>query len=277
MLSCTRPISQAYILLIVFSPSNLPSVASERNYLSASNPNSQRPVDASIVDPSTLDLSVVIPAYNERDRLEKMVDEAMDYFSKIVLGSHQQNANADDLLLQRYSKGIELVIVDDGSTDGTTQIAVAIAQKWDKKLREFGKASASIVPIEIRVITLERNHGKGGAVRHVSLASFFLFPYSYLICPYTFEQGVLFSRGRRILFADADGASRFSDLTLLQAEMDRMLSLGNTRTNGAGEEAKEKAKEVLAHVEGQAVVVGSRAHLVKSDAVVKVRFLIVLL
>lgn len=64
-------------------------------------------------------------------------------------------------------------------------------------------------------------------------------------------QGVLFSRGRRILFADADGASNFSDLALLQRAMDKLLKLPSAN--------------------GHAIVVGSRAHMVNSDAVVKVR------
>jgi dolichyl-phosphate beta-glucosyltransferase len=55
------------------------------------------------------------------------------------------------------------------------------------------------------------------------------------------------SRGRLILFADADGATRFADLDLLLKAMD---------------EVKD--------ADGQGMVVGSRAHLVKSDAVVKV-------
>lgn len=69
-------------------------------------------------------------------------------------------------------------------------------------------------------------------------------------------QGILFSRGQRILFADADGASAFDDLTLLQREMDRLLH------------STPKAADAPV---GHAVVVGSRAHMVNSDAVVKVR------
>jgi dolichyl-phosphate beta-glucosyltransferase len=50
-----------------------------------------------------------------------------------------------------------------------------------------------------------------------------------------------------MLFVDADGASKFSDLQLLQDEMDR-ISISS----------------------GHAVSLGSRAHLVKTEAVVKV-------
>jgi hypothetical protein len=61
-------------------------------------------------------------------------------------------------------------------------------------------------------------------------------------------QGMLFARGSDLLFADADGASRFSDLDLLSSSLDKI------RTK-----------------DGHAVVLGSRAHLVDTAAVVQVR------
>ena len=63
-----------------------------------------------------------------------------------------------------------------------------------------------------------------------------------------FRQGEGGADGERLLMADADGASRIEDLAALYACMDEL-------------EAKDKA--------GRAVVVGSRAHLVKTEAVVK--------
>lgn len=60
-------------------------------------------------------------------------------------------------------------------------------------------------------------------------------------------QGILHARGALLLFADADGATRFADLSLLCAEVARIQTPA-----------------------GHAVVVGSRAHLVGSEAVVKV-------
>jgi len=107
----------------------------------------------------------------------------------------------------------ELLIVDDGSQDGTSALALALA--------------AQHPTADIRVVTLDKNLGKGGAVRH----------------------GMLHARGTRLLMVDADGASRFSDLEALWTAMD---------TLAPGNEA--------------AVVVGSRAHLVKTDAVVKRSF-----
>jgi len=107
----------------------------------------------------------------------------------------------------------ELLIVDDGSKDETSALALKLAQQYPES--------------DIRVVTLEKNLGKGGAVRH----------------------GMLHARGNRLLMVDADGASRFEDLQLLWESMDNL---------GPKNEP--------------AVVVGSRAHLVKTEAVVKVRF-----
>ena len=184
---------------------------------------------------------MIVPAYNEDDRLGIMVDEAMAYLTASSASTEKKAQKGKG----RISGGAEILVVDDGSTDGTTKTAQALSKKWNE---ENG--------VEIRVVTLTRNRGKGGAVQHVSP----------LDCPYqdrrmsccafgvtraavsadTF-QGVCHARGRLILFADADGATRFSDLNDLLAAMDK-----------------------ISDQDGHGIVVGSRAHLVKSEAVVKV-------
>lgn len=111
-------------------------------------------------------------------------------------------------------KTYEILIVDDGSSDDTSGLALQISKEN---------------PIEdIRVVTLHKNLGKGGAVRH----------------------GMMHGRGKRLLMVDADGASRFEDLELLWKAMDTL----ETESSPA------------------AIALGSRAHLVKSEAVVKACF-----
>ncbi|PVD34871.1 hypothetical protein C0Q70_06150 [Pomacea canaliculata] len=131
----------------------------------------------SISDPPSLDLSVIVPAYNEEKRLPVMMDESMEY-----LEERQKN---------NRSFSFEVLIVDDGSKDKTTQIALKYSEKYGVD--------------KVRVLTLEHNRGKGGAVR----------------------LGMLSARGRHLLFADADGASQFKDLEKLETELKNLKTEDN--------------------------------------------------
>ena len=113
-------------------------------------------------------------------------------------------------LVTNPSRSYELIIVDDGSKDATVSLSLSLAETHAGS--------------DIRIVKMDKNVGKGGAVRH----------------------GFMHARGERLLMVDADGASRFEDLEKLWREMDRV------------------------EQDGYAVAVGSRAHLVKTEAVVKV-------
>lgn len=172
-------------------------------------------VDKQDLDPADIFLSVVVPAYNEEERLPAMLEEAITFLDS-EYGTSSTSQPVNGAVKQRKPApktpghaAWEILVVSDGSRDRTTEVAL-----------EFAKRK----PGCIRVVTLSRNRGKGGAVIH----------------------GMRHVRGEYIVFADADAASKFSDLAKLI-----------TAARGAKDE------------HGRAVAVGSRAHLVGSDAVVK--------
>lgn len=81
-------------------------------------------------------LSVVVPAYNERATIGEILRRvAVAPFGK------------------------EIVVVDDGSTDGTREFLASIADGPGEL------ADASGEPVEVRVLLHERNRGKGAALR----------------------------------------------------------------------------------------------------------------
>lgn len=87
-------------------------------------------------DVATPDLSVVVPCYNERESLPAFADELSR-----VLGP------------MRAEKGLcfELVLVDDGSSDGTLDVMRSLAERDD-------------LPCQVRWISFSRNFGKESAL-----------------------------------------------------------------------------------------------------------------
>jgi dolichyl-phosphate beta-glucosyltransferase len=77
----------------------------------------------------------------------------------------------------------EIIVVDDGSKDRTTEVALrySLHHSTDR----------------VRVMTLPHNVGKGGAI----------------------QQGMLHARGQYMLMVDADGATQITDLEKLESRM----------------------------------------------------------
>ena len=101
--------------------------------------------------------SVVIPAFNEAHRLPPFLEKVVAYF-------------------EGRDEPYEVIVVDDGSTDGTAELVEA---------RDLAT---------VRVLRLPANAGKGSAVR----------------------AGMLAARGAYRLFADADGATPIEELKRLE-------------------------------------------------------------
>jgi len=81
-----------------------------------------------------MDISIVIPAYNEENRIGITIEKIYNYFAK-------KNYN------------FEIIIVDDGSKDRTKEIV--------KKLQSEKQNEKN----EIKLITHKKNQGKGAAVK----------------------------------------------------------------------------------------------------------------
>jgi dolichyl-phosphate beta-glucosyltransferase len=212
-------------------------------------------------EPPEVFLTLVIPAFNEEDRLSGMLEEAVTFLQTEYAAGGPSNSNMQGIPEHSTSKdddpgedaagprrrkkangipntsqalsGWEILLIDDGSTDHTLLTAQTFARAHilpQNPRRDSGPwthrspKGVKIQPGSIRMVSLEENRGKGGAVTH----------------------GMRHARGQYVLFADADGASKFSDLS-------KLLSACRTVEDS----------------EGRGIAVGSRAHLVGSEAVVK--------
>ena len=107
-------------------------------------------------------LSVVVPAYNESGRIGATLDAIVAYLA---------------------AEGVdgEVVVVDDGSADGTADVVARYADAHPA----------------VRLESYGGNRGKGYAVRH----------------------GVLASRGAEVLFCDADGSTPMSEAAKVLAPL----------------------------------------------------------
>ncbi|KAK4450141.1 Dolichyl-phosphate beta-glucosyltransferase [Podospora aff. communis PSN243] len=192
------------------------------------------------IEPAEVAVSVVVPAYNEAERITPALEEMVEYLDErfgrpVATASskglktlapsgtttpHSRPTTPHRLVFKNRAaasgsdtvpSGYEIIIVNDSSKDRTVEVALEFARKHG--LHDV-----------LRVVTLEKNRGKGGGVTH----------------------GLRHVRGEYAVFADADGASRFSDLGKLIEGCEDVVDGSN-----------------------RGVAIGSRAHLVGSEAVVK--------
>lgn len=107
-------------------------------------------------------LSIVIPAFNEAERLGPTLERVLAYLAGLPAGA-------------------EVLVVDDGSTDGTATVAQRFADRG------------------VRLVRLAANRGKGAALK----------------------AGVLASRGDEVLLCDADLSTPIEDYARLSGALER--------------------------------------------------------
>lgn len=122
-----------------------------------------------------MDLSVVIPAYNEALRLGPTLERVVGY-------------------LRQKGESYEVLVVDDGSTDATAEVAGQFATDG------------------VRVLRQEVNRGKGAVIK----------------------AGVLASQGREVLLLDADLSTPIEDIERLRPHLPKApLVLGSRAVEGS--------------------------------------------
>jgi len=109
-------------------------------------------------------LSIVIPAYNEEAR---------------ILGS----LKAAEAYLLKAREPTEILVVDDGSGDGTAEM-----------VERFARERPQGGPVSTRLLRNGRNRGKGYSIKH----------------------GVLMARGDLVLISDADFSTPIDELPVLR-------------------------------------------------------------
>jgi dolichyl-phosphate beta-glucosyltransferase len=136
-------------------------------------------------------LTVIIPAYNERERLPATLDASLAY-------------------LQTADRAWELIVVDDGSEDGTG--AWAASQHPDES--------------RLRVLRAPVNCGKGAAL----------------------AAGASRARHERLLFMDADGGTPLTALPPLEEVMDASSGCGVVVGSRVGGASRPWLRRIMGYV-----------------------------
>lgn len=156
-----------YGLFLLVVPEATSSKPEERLYVSPADPKRLLPLPPAL-DPAkgpapapAVALSIVVPAYNEKLRLPQMLKDVHEFLS----APSRTRAEAFGAGVSVDVEGWEVILVDDGSEDGTDLIALSVGHEWEKL--GWTEVGQGIGRGELRVVKLEANRGKGGAVKHV--------------------------------------------------------------------------------------------------------------
>ncbi len=163
-------------------------------------------------------LTILLPAYNEKDRIGNTLSSYMNYMSKTPVYQHQYQTlqNSTMLCTNLVSGSVSVLVVDDGSNDGTAEFIrgrswlseQAVPTEEGDHIQE---STCWNVDPKVNVITLPHNSGKGAAIERGMMA-----------LPSSFDHGIScnINDGEThyldksvvslVLVADADGSGDIS-------------------------------------------------------------------
>ena len=151
--------------------------------------------------PKRILLSLVIPAYNEQDRLTQMLQEAYSYLTSPDCPALRSLAAAaspqDSATEQASSLAVEFILVDDGSRDNTIMVYRQFCHQVATR-RKTRLSSTTIV--SFRLVRLSTNRGKGAAVQAGMMAA---------VGGIHDDKQVDNTTASFMLMVDADGATEF--------------------------------------------------------------------
>lgn len=179
-------------------------------------------------------LSIVIPCYNEEERLPIMMDQTLE-FCKSIVAQCQKTANAQKSREAGEFSDFEIIVVDDCSKDKTIEV-----------FENYKKKNADV---KMTLVPVKPNRGKGYAVR----------------------SGFLAASGDYVLMADGDGATKISDVCKLLSTLRTTVfdDHGKPQQNIAANQQEEndelnmsqRSKQQQPRHKHAFIAVGSRAHL----------------
>jgi len=201
-------------------------------------------------------LSLVIPAYNEQDRIPIMIRESFEYLTSkrgnMLIRQLQHCAKKMDNPLEKQVESeviqpvIEWLIVNDGSNDSTCDIVRKTHNNLMKKHNDIDdnhvNISSNSAPLgwKWKIVSLKQNAGKGAAVK----------------------TGMNLAKGTFHLMVDADGATEFGNgLENLTQEIKSIIER-ITSSKGSKNECT-----VMSEKDSTIAVFGSRTHLEKESTV----------
>lgn len=193
-------------------------------------------------------LSLIIPAYNEQDRIPIMIRESFEYLTsergktliqQLQSCSKMMPSNDNSLKEQKQSEEmqpvIEWLIVNDGSNDSTCDIV--------RETYTSIPSDSTSIGWKWKIVSLKRNAGKGAAVK----------------------TGMHLAEGTFHLMVDADGATEFGNgLENLTREL---YSTIQKRQIIVSKKENNEERSIANVKDSMIAVFGSRAHLEKKSTV----------